>query len=1163
MDKIENMGTHETIETNETNEANEINETRKTTFTSLTPDLLEKNKQVYTDALDYAFSHDDIRNIAITGVYGAGKSTVWNTYREYKSKDIEDTTFKNIITVCLGKYEDNSKAIVGDNSTKDEPKNSKKNREGKELDNRVERQIINQISAQIKPSDIPLSNYKFKENIPGYGLWINIFLTILFSASILFLVYLKYIFNYLKSIIGYTFAIVPLILIFIILFIGPSVYFLYHFYKKNKVRFSKVSFKVAEAEFTEDNNDETVLERDMKEIVYLLGSSKTSIVVFEDLDRYDSVKIFVKLKELNFLLNSYRETNEKNRVVRFIYLIKDGLFHTKDRTKFFDFILPIVPVVDSNTSEGHLLDLLGLGNEKQENAGEQDNNSLDKNVLRNVSLYIDDMRILRNIVNEYIVYSKILRVSETKLDENKLFSLITVKNTYPNEFDLLQEDKGYIRRIFNKLEDYRISKTKDINTELMKYVSDIESVKSSLVRSNFEALALGIPSYIRVDDNQKETWPEFLEKWSENQEESKKIYAYNGYDYYQYDDFLKTFIDKLDEKKELGDMVSKNREEQLKKLQAKKDLLERQIEQIHLFTFKELFSTMSLEDVDMLFECSEDTEELEYPLIRYLLIEGLFDETYWYYNGNFDDVESNTLKPVDRIYMRRLLEKSDKNILLEIESPNEILNRLTPSDFKRGNILNYKLLEECIRRAQESYNSNVDVLNMLSTVSENGTYIDLVEVFDEVQFDTIKYCVNLLILEKKEILKEVIKACESNNTDVLNDITLAILLNGDITKDTFEEFRMDIEKNEKLIEIVSRELFAIFIDCIQTKGIRFENLQNIEWNYDRMIPIINQKAYKLSIDNLIYVTEKILGRKVKYNDLLNTIYREKELNSCKEYIDENFEVIVSKYIESNSGNDKYQNGKEIWERIANSNISNENKFKYLNNGYNNVEDLSCFDENNKIEIVQNLFMQDKVYFTPNNLDNYWCLVYGKLIENTVDAKKYLENFIDFMNKRLSIGKGKSKFIFNEETIRNILSKCDKSLCNLLINNSRVDKNLFNYLINYATDPIKKLSADIQDVKIKELIDKKMIEPNEFNISLLIEKSLHEELKKFAEMNEKEVIPLLINMELSDETIYSVVNSNISVDNAKSLLTKLEESVQIDKISSGRKELIELIQNENW
>lgn len=802
MGKIENMKTNET------------------TFNSLTPDILENNKKVYTEALDYAFGNPDIRNIAITGIYGAGKSSVWNTYKNNKSKEskfnlFRINPFKNVITVCLGKY--------SDKLDKNEPLSKN------ELDSRVETQIINQILSQIKADDIPLSKYKFKGNISSIKLFLNILLTIFFIGAISIFGIRKEIVELLNKKLKWFDMSILLLSISGMIFVSVGV-FLYNFFKENKVKFSKVNFKVAEAQFSDDNNDETVLERDIREIVYLLSSSKSDIVVFEDLDRYDNVDIFIKLKELNFLLNSYLETNKKNRVVKFVYLIKDGLFQTKDRTKFFDFILPIVPVVDSNTSEGHLLDLLGMGNEKQENAGEQNNNSLNKNVLRNVSLYIDDMRILRNIVNEYIVYSKILRVSEEKLDENKLFSLITVKNTYPNEFDLLQEDKGYISGIFKNLEDYRFSKTKDLNTELLKYVSNIESVKNSLAKSNFEVLALGIPSYIRVDTDQKESWPEFLEKWSENPEESKRIFDYHTHDYYAYDGFLKTFIDKLDEKKELGDRITQNREEQLNKLIEKKDFLERQIEQINLYTFKELFSIMSSEDIEKVFECKEGTEKFEYPLIRYLLIEGLFDETYWYYNGNFDDTESNTLKSVDRIYMRRLLENSDKNILLEIESPNEILNRLTASDFKRSNILNYKLLEECVKRTYESYNSEDDVLNMLSTVDENGTHKDLVEVFEEVQFDTIKYCVNLLILEKKEILKEVIRACESNDSDVLNNITLAILLNGDVAKDTFEEFRMYIEKNEKLIEIVPSEIFDNFIDCIQTKGIRFEVLQNIEWD---------------------------------------------------------------------------------------------------------------------------------------------------------------------------------------------------------------------------------------------------------------------------------------------------------------------------------------------
>ena len=55
-------------------ETKKTKETKETTFNSLTPDILEENKQVYTDALDYGFDSDAILNIAITGIYGAGMS---------------------------------------------------------------------------------------------------------------------------------------------------------------------------------------------------------------------------------------------------------------------------------------------------------------------------------------------------------------------------------------------------------------------------------------------------------------------------------------------------------------------------------------------------------------------------------------------------------------------------------------------------------------------------------------------------------------------------------------------------------------------------------------------------------------------------------------------------------------------------------------------------------------------------------------------------------------------------------------------------------------------------------------------------------------------------------------------------------------------------------
>jgi len=205
------------------------------------------------------------------------------------------------IWLCGRCWRRKNKEKKKDNFTTNGENQSNNKKEDKELDNRVERQIINQISSQIKSTDIPLSKYKFKEDIPINDLWKNVVGTMLFSISIILLIYLKPIFKYLKELFGDLWAIIAIAIIFTILFILPVVYYLFNFYKENKVKFSKISFRGAEAQFTELNNDETVLERDMKEIVYLLSSSETKIVVFEDLDRYDSVDIFVKLKELNFL----------------------------------------------------------------------------------------------------------------------------------------------------------------------------------------------------------------------------------------------------------------------------------------------------------------------------------------------------------------------------------------------------------------------------------------------------------------------------------------------------------------------------------------------------------------------------------------------------------------------------------------------------------------------------------------------------------------------------------------------------------------------------------------------------------------------------------------------------------------------------------------------
>lgn len=107
-------------------------------------------------------------------------------------------------------------------------------------------------------------------------------------------------------------------------------------------RLSKISFNKSQIEIEKDT-DESIFNKYIDEIIYFFGEIKYEIVIFEDLDRFkSSTKIFVKIRELNRLLNS---TNLSSKGIVFIYAVRDDLFESRrEKTKFFDFIIPIIPI---------------------------------------------------------------------------------------------------------------------------------------------------------------------------------------------------------------------------------------------------------------------------------------------------------------------------------------------------------------------------------------------------------------------------------------------------------------------------------------------------------------------------------------------------------------------------------------------------------------------------------------------------------------------------------------------------------------------------------------------------------------------------------------------------------------------------------------------------
>lgn len=472
-------------------------------FSSLTPEVLKENQSIYTEALDFAFDNKAIKNVAITGIYGAGKSSVWKTYEQ-------QAKLKNVVTVSLGKYEDNL-----DDET---PEAYQQKELDDESENRLEKQLINQILSQIPIEQIPLSKYRFKRNKNRYKLFSQVFMTIIFLVSIiLWIIKDDIILNDVISKFAGNNTSTWIICICIIGIIIPISYFFYGFYKENKIRLSRINIKGAEANLKEDDDkDESILDRDIKEIVYALSYSNTNVVVFEDLDRYENIEIFTKLRELNFLVNSHLKMNNDDRVVRFVYMLRDGLFVSKNRTKFFDFILPIVPIIDSKNSENKLIELLdGV------------KNIPNTDTLTRISLYIDDMRLLKNIINEFHVYMNIVAFDELSLTADKLLALIVLKNIFPREFDLLQENKGFVYQTLKNIDEYRVLVRKQLNEKNKELSKEIDEINKDINRGKIKLIAELIPADVALQNSDTRTWIELLTDWEANKSVSKSI-RYRG-----------------------------------------------------------------------------------------------------------------------------------------------------------------------------------------------------------------------------------------------------------------------------------------------------------------------------------------------------------------------------------------------------------------------------------------------------------------------------------------------------------------------------------------------------------------------------------------------------------------------------------------------------------
>lgn len=417
-------------------------------YASLSPvDIGDENNE-YMQALNWALRNrkkQDIKNIALTGPYGSGKSSILKTFQNRNK--VRGLKFLNI---SLATFKEEK---------------IRKNEAGEEIEidktgllGRIEISILEQIFYHENDRKIPDSRFK---KIKSYSFWT------LISYSVAYLLFFLALGNYfypyfIQGIFkDNPFGVVTCDMLHygsIIIIAAGVIFIIYRSVRiLSTLTLNKLNIQNAEIGMG-SNQTKSILNQHIDELLYFFSVRPYNVVIFEDLDRFEQTDIFTKLRELNLLLNSSKRTCRREIV--FIYAVRDDIFKDGERTKFFDFIIPVIPIINASNSNELLL------RKKKKYIYD-----LSDNFISDVSFYITEMRLLHNITNEFYLYKKSL---SDKLSQNKLFAIIMYKNMYPTDFVKLMNYRGKLVNVFDSKKDLITKTIEELEKKIAINDSEIE-----------------------------------------------------------------------------------------------------------------------------------------------------------------------------------------------------------------------------------------------------------------------------------------------------------------------------------------------------------------------------------------------------------------------------------------------------------------------------------------------------------------------------------------------------------------------------------------------------------------------------------------------------------------------------------------------------------------
>ena len=1022
---------------------------REYKFRALTSNKDVEIKPVTERAFEFAIDkNSEVTNVAITGNYGAGKSSIVESF-ERKCTD------KTFLHISLGQY--------------DETIGSEKNGLDKRQINTIEGKIINQLLHQIDPNKIRKSIFKTldaESHINPLNITLYLGLTMLLSLYLLNISSWNGLiqnFSWLSWTTKPIISLLVLVILFVLIIYG--IYLLlklqkdFGFIKKLSLKAEKIETDIEI--FSNDNSKVSYFDRYLDDVLYLFKQSGANVIVFEDIERFNDSRIFEKLKELNIVINRNRKANNKPKLV-FFYLVKDDLFESQERTKFFDFIIPVVPVVTASNSHDMLKKLLTEMCEYD---------SLDKTFLFNISLYLDDMRLINNICNEYLTYKETL--SKLPLEREKIFSMVVYKNIFPKDFSLLQRNQGYLYELLNSKEIALENLREELNNKKNTLERKIENAEEEHLNDEVELYGtiLKIPSgrkIIKVNGKFEKDFSTRYDYIKELIAGDSEIYSFDSYHDAEYNQYKRNEdIDSLFPSRNTPEF-----QERLKNTKNKK-IIEKLKEEIKKIN-DELgeLDSYRLSDV---YQYATDFDDFEsdftgeikknpqFSIISFLIRNAYIDENYQDYLNHFYE---NTITVEEKEYLRNVVSGRDGNYDISLTNTNEIVNRLSIKDYRYSYVLNYNLFDYLLNSRKENDNE------CLAQVFKQGNVLDFLINF----YNTLDRATSGQgVIYKKETIKLFFKKWLEHNVSLFNEYLE--IKNGGYAVSNKNSLILSLMNLVDLSDIPEKTkvLISGYINDNQellSPNMSYEiqqftkNLSNIE---------IKVREYSQHIYESLVDEKKLTD----YKEIMNYIYQNDlysiSENNLKFFIKWNLGKRYTDYEYTHKNFELINKNVELKSLLDYCLDSEDNLLQYVN-VYIKISDGEMYDDSSYIE---NLLKHDILYRVEGYED--WEKTPAKSIFNsipdfsikyTIEKFQGLSNDMKLIASLVHLKKGQ----VNSEIV-----------CSYFSSFEMIDDRLVDFI---NQDPNFVLNRDIfvqLDEKVQEDFFDKIV--SEDNLNLTIYKSM--------------------------------------------------------------------------